>query len=578
MTRAKPNPRHPTTHQLPDHPIDGGFSQVEVVVVGAGIAGILAGVLLPAKVPGVKLRILERNNDVGGVWLTNIYPGVKSDIPADVYQSTFAPSQHWTCNYPPGAEIQSYWKGIAERYGVTKHITYNTTVRKAVWCNDRNRWAVHTVTNSDNHEAVQYADIIITATGTFSEPEMPNISGMDVYRGRIMHSSLWDPSVDITGKRLALIGNGAAGLQILPELHKNAAHVDHYIRSPTWISPSFGGEEKLLSQGRQAVPREPDEYNQYRKGLENRTYSRFSMLFKDQERSKQATDVLTAYMRRRLGADATEDDFARALIPSFAPNCRRLTPAPGYLEALKKPNVSLIMEPISGFSDTGVVTSDGTDRACDVIICSTGADVSYRPTFSILNGKGVDLRQAWSEGFEPGFPDTYLGMAAAEFPNLFFVTGPNSIGQPGPLVYMIERQIVYLAKVLRKMVTQGILTMCPTQAAVDDFREYCDAYFPLTVMSDACSSWYNGRVPNGRILALWPGSASHADAARSHVRWEDFEYTYRGAAGNRFGYFGNGWTEKDVEAAADPGNVPDFASYLSASAVMGDLDLSSYLE
>ncbi|KAL5351405.1 hypothetical protein ACLOAV_003264 [Pseudogymnoascus australis] len=555
--------------RLEEHPIDH-VESLDVVVVGAGIAGIVAGILLPAKVPGIRLRILERESNLGGVWLTNTYPGVRCDIPADVYQSTFAPSSDWSSNYPPGAEIRAYWEGLAVRYGVTQLISFNTKVRSAQWLRDRCKWKVHVVTTTTNkgqckdEESVVYANVLITATGTFSEPRWPDIPGMAAYEGHLQHSGHWDQRCKLAGKSVALIGNGAAGLQMLPELQREALEVHHYIRSPTWISPSFGGED-IPTETRQA-PEDPEAYVIYRRDMESKTYARFSMLMKDAPRSEEARKAFYALMKRRLGPAA--DTLLDSLVPSFAPNCRRLTPAPGYLEALASPNVTLVTNAIASFSATGINTLEGVHHKHDVVVCCTGSDASFAPTFSIVNDAGVDLRHLWST--PSGFPDTYLGMAAPDFPNMYFILGPNSTGQPGPLIYIIERQVTYLAKLLNKMTGQGVKAMVPTRTATDDFRAYCDAYFPRTVMMDGCRSWYNGGVAGGRIRALWPGSAWHADIVRRDVRWEDFDYVYRSESGNRFAYFGNGWTSMDVEAAVNPGEIPKFATYLDPRSVSGD--------
>jgi hypothetical protein len=277
-------------------------------------------------------------------------------------------------------------------------------------------------------------------------------------------------------------------------------------------------------------------------------------------------------MTDRLG-DRT--DLLEQIKPDFSPSCRRLTPGPGYLEAITQPNVDYISTPISHFTTTGIALTNGSSRDYDAIICSTGADIAFAPHYPIV-AHGTNLQTAWRPGpgpaHQPGFPDTYLGVAAPHFPNLLLVLGPNATGQGGTVPHAIETQLTYVAKILRKVSQQGIRTIAPSAAATRDFRAYCEAFFPRTVMSETCRSWYNGGIAGGRVHGLWPGSGTHAWLARREPRWEDFEYTYRSAQGNRFAYFGNGWARKD-EAAARGEEEVDFTPYLKVESVRGEIDL-----
>jgi hypothetical protein len=226
---------------------------------------------------------------------------------------------------------------------------------------------------------------------------------------------------------------------------------------------------------------------------------------------------------------------------------------------------------------------DGVERLVDAILCATGADITSSPAFPVINGTGVNLQAAWRPGGDPGYPDTYLGMAAAGFPNLLLLMGPNSgSGFAGTVPHTVEDQVTYVAKILRKVSSQRIRTITPSKAAVLDFRAYCESFFPHTVVSEACSSWYNNHVKGGRIITIWPGSGAHVNYIRREVRWEDFEYTYRNQASNRFAYFGNGWARRDVQAKElkDPVREDfDFTPYLKAEAGTKEgIDLRGYHE
>ncbi|KAK1531951.1 hypothetical protein CPAR01_11600 [Colletotrichum paranaense] len=559
---------------IEEHPIDEHQS-VRAIVVGAGISGITAAILLPAKVPNLDLIIYERNDDLGGVWHTNIYPGVRCDVPAHAYQATFAPSTDWTEAYATGSEIQSYWQDIADKYDVRKYIRFRHSVTSAEWSEEKARWIVKVQTNDG--VVTDEANFLITATGHFSDPKLPQYPGIDKFEGHLRHTSNWDPEFDPKGKRIAVIGNGASGLQVLPQLQKIAARVDHYARNKTWVAAPIGGEDlaDFVAENIGDARTDVEKYLKFRKALEAKLFSRFGGIFKDGPQNAAAEDYIKELMRVRLGADSK---LADEIIPEFPIGCRRLTPGPGYLEALTAENVNYITDRISEFTETGIRTVDDTLREVDAVICSTGHDITFSTQFPVVY-KGLDLQRAWRPGGKPGFPDTYLGMLAPEVPNFITVLGPNATGPAGTLCHAVENQLTYVAKILRKFATQGLRTIAPTTAATRDFRAYTEAFFPRTVMSEHCSSWYNGGIKGGRIHGLWPGSAAHVDLVRKDPRWEDFEYTYQNPQGNRFGWLGNGWTKKDVAAAhGDAGVELDLTPWLEKGALSGDIDLRSYHE
>lgn len=491
-----------------------------------------------------------------------------------MYQSTFAPSTTWSDNYACGAEIKAYWKSLVAKYHVDQYIRFNTVVTRAEWSESKGLWLVET--QSEGRAKTLEAKFLITATGHFSSPQLPDIPGLKDFEGHLRHSSEWDNSFDPAGKRIAVIGNGASGLQVVPPLQKVADQLDHYARSRTWIAGSFGGED-LSRDTREAAPQDPEEYIKFRRDLEKSFFSTFGVIIKDSAKNKAAKLRLEKLMRERLGS---REDLLEAIKPDFPVNCRRLTPGPGYLEALSKPNVGYISTKIERFTSTGIQLVDGTSKDYDAIICSTGANISYTPVFPLI-ANGVNLQDAWAASGSPGFPDTYLGMAAPNFPNLLCILGPNSAGLGGTIPNVIENEVTYIAKILRKVSGQGIRSITPTQDATNDFRAYCESFFPRTVLSENCRSWYNGGIPGGRICGIWPGSGTHANAARRDVRWEDFTYTYESSSRNRFAWLGDGTSRKDVDAAkekAEQDITIDYTPYLKKESVEGTMDLRAIHE
>ncbi|KAJ5735284.1 uncharacterized protein N7483_000409 [Penicillium malachiteum] len=540
---------------IEEHPVDI-VRPIKVGVIGAGLTGVNAGILLPAKLPGLDLRIYDKNSDVGGTWFENTYPGVRCDIPAHAYQSTFSPNTQWTEEFAQGAEIRDYWQSVAKKYNVYQYIRFQQQVQRAEWLNEEGKWKV-SIQHLDGSGKVyeEKLDILINAIGHFNAWKLPDYEGINNFKGALFHSSSWEHNVDLKGKRIALIGNGASGLQVLPSIQPLASHVDHYTRNPTWIADSFSSgnngvrrlEPNLFSEEQLESFKDPQKYLEYRKEVESGYFQRFSAIFKDAPDNKALKEKWTELMLQRI---ADKPELASQILPDFPPNCRRPTPGPGYLEALTKDNVDYIRTRIKRFTEKSIITEDGVERDVDIVICSTGANTDHAPPFSII-ANGIDLKYAWKRDGTFGFPYSYLGFSTPGFPNLFWLGGPYAAGHSGTVPNSMENQIVYVAKVLRKIRSQGIKTIAPSKQATDDFVEYCDNFYPRTVWSANCSSWYNGGQPGSRIHGLFPGSASAANYIRRDPRWEDWEYTYVNSSGNRFAYFENGWTSREKNPNAN---------------------------
>ncbi|KJZ72291.1 hypothetical protein HIM_08332 [Hirsutella minnesotensis 3608] len=542
----------PGTGELP--PLNDRFIDdprpLRLAVIGGGLAGILAGILLPVKVPALTVVIYEKNDDFGGTWLENVYPGVRCDTPSHVYQSTFAPKTDWSGAFPPGSEIRDYWQSIARDYDVYRLAKFKHKVEAASWDATAGLWHL-TVRNVDTQDTLsERFDFALTCIGRFNAWKLPNYPGITKFKGLLRHTSNWDPSFDPKGKRVAVIGNGASGVQVVPSLQKVVSRLDHYARNETWLSPC-STNEKGTSVAQQGLPESftgTQEYMAFRKGIEDRSWRGFRSFFRGTEENARLRERCMDSMRSRL---AKKPELLNEMIPNFSPNCRRLTPGPGYLEALAEDNVNYIRTPIKRFTDRGIETQDGAHREVDAIFCATGADTDVAPQFCIT-AHGRDLRDLWKPGGEPGFPYTYLGLATPGFPNLLFIHGPNGIGSSGTVPYTLETQLTYVAKLLRKVSREGIKSMGPSPEAADDFTAYSDAFFRGTVFTDGCSSSYNGGRPGARIHGFWPGSAAHLAIVRRDPRWEDWEYQYLSGSGNRLlWYFGNGWTKKEGDPLSD---------------------------
>jgi cation diffusion facilitator CzcD-associated flavoprotein CzcO len=490
-----------------------------------------------------------------------VYPGVRCDIPSHVYQSTFAPYTQWSQQFAEGHEIRDYWQAQARKYNVYQYVKFGSQVQDVSWSDETAQWTIKGAYSRSGECFAEPADFVLSAIGRFNDWRLPAYPGISDYRGHLRHTSNWDPAFDPKGKRIALIGNGASGIQVLPNVQPLAKHVDHYARSKTWIAASWAGDERTFepqwySEEQKKDFQDPAKYLKFRKEIEERYWRRFPSTFRGSKENEEMRDRFIEIMTQRLARKPELIDF---LIPDFNPNCRRLTPGPGYLEALTADNVSLIQDPIKRFTATGVETVNGEHREVDAVLCATGAAIDFRLPFHV-RARGLDLIEAWRplpRGQQPdnahfGWPYTYMGLAVPNVPNFLFIHGPHGAGPSGTVPHSVEVQVTYYAKLLRKVSSQGIKAMWPSKQATDDFVAYADAFFPTTVLTDNCSSWANGGRPGGRIHGIWPGSAGHVTLVRKEPRWEDWEYDYLHASGNRLaGWLGNGWTLKEADESSD---------------------------
>lgn len=329
--------------------------------------------------------------------------------------------------------------------------------------------------------------------------------------------------------------------------------MDHYVRGKTWISSQFN--EAALKQGAHddgatnfeysqadfdLWRNDPTAYVQYRKSLEKDLQGNYAVTQFGSQQSITSQAKYAANMRERLKA---KPEVADLLIPDFPPLCKRITPGPGYLEALVEPHVSVVSQAITHIDADGIITSDGVKREVDAIICATGFDTSPGQGFPIYGRDSINLREKYRIR-----PKTYLGVCTDNFPNFFQSLGPNTWQGGGSLLIMMEYVHDYMGQILKKLAYGNIKTIEPKRKQVQNFTNYCDEYFKSTVYSANCVSWYKTNTAAGqpRVTALWPGSSIHALHTFETPRWEDFEM--EPFDGNEFGWFGNGWTigEKDT--------------------------------
>ncbi|EKJ74137.1 hypothetical protein FPSE_05676 [Fusarium pseudograminearum CS3096] len=508
------------TKPLPSQRCMDQARPLKVIYIGGGISGICGAIEFRKQVPDVDLVIYEKNPDLGGTWFENRYPGCACDVPAHAYQLTYESSPRWSSFFASAPEILQYWKDVATKYDIRKHMRFQQKCIGARWSETTNKWYVQLKNLTTGEEYQDSADVLVTGEGD---------------------------------KSVAVIGSGSSGLQIVPALLPDVKHMDHYVRGRSWIVGLFGDPEtrqRIQQAGgnfnytaNEVKKWETDResYLAYRRAIEYNINKNFGVLFRGSKEQTNLRQLAQDSMMQRL---KDKPEIYDHLLPEFSPYCKRMSPGPGYLEALASPKVNTITCGISKIDATGVYTTDGEHHPVDAIVCATGFQTSPASrSFPIYGVDGVNLRERFQKR-----PETYLSVCTDGFPNFFQSMGPNSMPGAGSLLLVIEKTNFYIGKILARMAFDNIVRIEPKRNMVQAFTNYCDEFFKQTVFAEECNSWYKTyeqgasreEQKRGRITALWPGSSLHCVRTMSNPRWEDFEYKY--CDDNEFGWFGNGWT------------------------------------
>ncbi|KAI0737199.1 FAD/NAD(P)-binding domain-containing protein [Daedaleopsis nitida] len=553
----------PQPFKLGDFAIDE-YRPIKVIVIGAGYSGILAGIRFPQKISNLDLTIYEQGAGVGGTWYNNKFPGIACDVPAHCYQYSFEDKGDWSSFCAPGHEIQQNLQDIVDRYKLMRYIRLKHEMIHAAYDEPTGKW--HLRICNPEREFEDTADVLVTAFGVLTRWKLPDIEGIESYKGELHHTAGYDPgertwmeaAEEWKDKRVGVIGVGATALQVVSALQPRVAKIVNYVRGQTWLSPAFANNpvvSKMLGRSPEASAKDelgtfsPEEierfkdkefYREFRRALENEINSMHSYTQTGSELQIALEELCRTHMATKL---AQRPDIAERLIPKFPISCRRLTFGPGYLDAVIADNAEYISSPVKRFTETGIETEDGEHKELDLVFCATGYDASWQLPFKIIGRSGVDLNEKWKP-----HPTSYLTMCVDGFPNMFMCSGPNSFLGAGMLMPVIEHAVSYAVQATAKMQRERLKSMEVKPEAVKAFDEYIDSYFPKTVFSAKCRSWYKLDKEEGRVVGLWPGSGLHALRALRHPRWEDYNYERENDENNLLYWLGDGqtWNEKTL--------------------------------
>lgn len=460
--------------------------QFDYAIIGTGYAGQCAAIRLQQS-GRENFVLLEREASLGGVWRDNHYPGAECDVPSHLYSFSFEQNPDWSRKYPTQAELYDYIKNTAKKYNLTSRIRLNTNVENAAFDEARQVWRLQTSKGEIT------ARFLLSGHGALAEPKIPAFPGLSSFRGESFHSARWNHDLDLTGKRVAVIGAAASAIQFVPHIVKEAAHVDVYQRTPNWIipreNPEFSDAAKSLFRH---VPPAQDLF----RGL---IYLEHEARVLGMVLNPGLIPLFERQALAHLKAQVKDPVLRQKLTPGYTMGCKRVLISNDWYPALGRPNCTLITEAIQRITPRGVRTADNMLREADVIIFATGFYVTDNPIGQHVFGReGQSLAQAWENGAE-----AYVGTTVHGFPNLFLLSGPNTgIGHTS-MIYMIEGCVNHAVACIEGCERQGGGAIEVKKEVQASYNERLQKRLAGSVWATGCQSWYQDK--NGKITTLWPG-------------------------------------------------------------------------
>ncbi|MET3120869.1 cation diffusion facilitator CzcD-associated flavoprotein CzcO [Oxalobacteraceae bacterium GrIS 2.11] len=459
----------------------------KIIIIGTGFAGL--GMAIALKKNHIDdFVILEKQHDVGGVWRENTYPGAACDVPSHLYSFSFFLNPDWSRTFSPQSEIHAYLRQCARHFQLLPHIRFGCEVSAASYDELEQHWRV-VLQNGE----VLLSEIVVTAMGQLSRPVVPEMEGRESFQGPAFHSARWDHSIDLRGKRVAVIGTGASAIQFVPAIADQVGTMQVFQRTPNYILPRADSANSALKK--KLFRRFPAlmklqrlaYYTQY----ESRAlaFTRFKALMKL---------AVGLPFQRLLRTQLPDLVLRQKMTPDYQIGCKRILLSSDYLATFNRPNVQLVTDHIDRITPAGVQTKDGTVHAADVLIYGTGfAATKFLAPLTIKGAGGLDLNAVWSQGAK-----AYMGISVPDFPNFFMLYGPNTNLGHNSIVIMIESQIAHVMRCLKKM---DITKKRVIEIDAAEYKKYTD-----TIQKDightvwnGCNSWYVDA--QGYNSTSWPG-------------------------------------------------------------------------
>ncbi|WP_158668030.1 flavin-containing monooxygenase [Bradyrhizobium guangdongense] len=486
-------------------PPDGKLADQHVLIVGAGVCAIALGVALGHL--GIPYTIVEKNEELGGTWWINRYPGCGVDTPNHSYSYSFGLRNAWTRYFCQREELLGYLQKVADEYDIRSHLRVNTELTSSRWDEGRRRWI--STLKTKNGEEIFESTALVSAIGQLNDPSRARFKGEDGFKGTILHSALWSDDINVEGKHVAVIGTGATSMQLVPAIAGRAASVTVYQRSAQWARPVKGYADPISEGARWLLAHLPFYVQWYRFNMFWRygdgllPFLRKDPAWPHPERAvnkgndrhrQELTDFILSELQGR-------PDLIEKCVPTYPPYGKRILLDNNWFKTLRRDNVELVTGTIDHFDESGVVTADGRQRPADIIVVATGFKVTEMAARLNIRGRdGKDLREAWANDN----PTAFLGLTVPGFPNFFCMLGPNSgPAHGGSVIFQSECQSRYISACLVDMIERDIAAVDVRRDVLDEYVRRVDAEHETMIWTHPGMSTYY-RNSSGRVFSAMP--------------------------------------------------------------------------
>ncbi|KAG7086270.1 hypothetical protein E1B28_002236 [Marasmius oreades] len=507
-------------------------SQPRIVVIGAGVGGIAFGVYLRRQLPQFdNFVIYEKANDLAGTWRSNTYPGCSSDVPSHFFSLSTDLNPEWDYTHAKQSQFLDYWRNIAIKYDLYSHMVFNTLVTSAAWDPKKSKYLITTkavkgelskasqpgkqlVEEAALEEQQDEAEVLISALGILEVVNFPKIAGLETFKGDLFHSGAWDHRVDLKGKRVAVVGNGASATQLIPVISEDPlVNITNLCRTPSWVLPPIRSEIGPVQKW--MFRNVPLFMRLYRLRHYLNTDLFYGLVF-----ANAWTRALFEMGLKKYILDAAPKKYHDKLIPTYTLGCKRVIFDTDYLKCLHRPNVTMNWDGIQSITEDGVITTTGERLSFDVLIFATGFVADDYP----LRVKGT--RETVKEYYDRnGGPTAYMGTTLPGFPNFYMIAGPNTATGHTSVIYTEECQINYMLQLIEPVLRGDLKTAEVTDHATKRYNDIIQSRLRKSVFVD-CVSWYR-KGSEGKVTSIFPGMSTLFWWWFRRVNWEDYNISGR---------------------------------------------------
>ncbi len=477
-----------------------------IAIIGSGFSGICMGIQL--KKAGITdFLIFERASEIGGTWRDNTYPGVACDVSSHMYSFSFEPNPNWSRMFSPQAEILQYLKACVTKYELASFIKYNTNIAGAEFDEKNSQWNIH----MQSGETI-IAKTFVNGMGPLNRAVLPDLQGIETFAGKTFHSSEWDHSFDLTGKRVAVIGTGASAIQIVPNIVNKVKALYLFQRTAPWILPK---PDRNMSEFEKNLFRFlPFTQKMYRYFIYWVLESSALGLVVNPKWTK----LLEKISLRHLKKSVADEELRMKLTPKYILGCKRILLSNDYYKALTLPQSQVITEGIDRVEGNTIIAKDGKRSEVDAIVFGTGFNAADYPKDFVVKGlNGKLLADEWKRG-----PEAYLGIAVKHFPNLFFIIGPNTGLGNNSMIFMIEAQVNYIVQCIKTLQENGFKYLNVKDDVQENYNIEIQKRLSHTVWNSGCVSWY--QTAEGKNTSIWPGFTFQYWKRMKKLQKEDFKW------------------------------------------------------